>query len=468
MKKSTILIALFATSLGIMTGCNKTNDDKIELTIGFWPEETETRDVAMYNVWKEKFETDNPEYKIVPAQYTYDTNTILTKYTSKTLPVVFQTWFTEPNNLRSKKIIRSIDKQIKDLKWDTYMDEGMKESLVFDNEIYGIPRDGYGLGLLINMKTLYDNGLINKDENGKYLLYNEDNTPAYPTTFEEIYELGVKLSEYDETKTILICSDNQNGGWQFSNFAWNYGASLQHVDSDGKVISTLDCNEAVNALSWIQKMKNEGLLLDSTTVLYNDWYDSIDSKVAMAVVGSDVLHLASTVGKVNMDDLAFVPMPTGDGIHKYSLYGGTPYVFSSRATDKQVEGVLKFFEYIGRSPIISDISKEAMEEGNKVAQNKNQPIIPKIKPWINSDYVKYATELENKYVSVNMDYYSEFFQNIENNKHSEVPYEAQQMYEYLDDAIQSVFANSETVNVKSLLTTANSKMQDYLNKKVNK
>ena len=152
-------------------------------------------------------------------------------------------------------------------------------------------------------------------------------------------------------------------------------------------------------------MKQDELLINSVSVVYNSWYDSIEDKVAMAVVGSDVLQLAQTNGQVDMDDLAFVPMPTGNGKDHYSLYGGTPYVFSSSATDEQVEGILKFFDYIGRSPNINEHSKSAMEKGNEVSKLKNQPILPTIKPWTNKEYVDYSKELEDKYVTVNMDNY---------------------------------------------------------------
>ena len=226
--------------------------------------------------------------------------------------------------------------------------------------------------------------------------------------------------------------------------------------------------KAVSALSWIQKMKQEDLLLNTLSVVYDDWYNAIKSKVAMAIVGSDVLHLADINGEMKgMKDLAFVPMPTGDGEHHYSLFGGTPYVFAKNATDEQVKGTLKFFEYIGRSPIISDISKDAMEMGNKTAKDKNQPILPKIKPWINQEYVDYATALEKRDVTVDMTYYQEFFDNIQKNKHGEVAFGAQEMYAYLDTAIQTVLKQPDTANALSALTTANSNMQRYLDTNVN-
>ena len=461
------LVFVVLLLVGIMlVGCKKSSG-KIELRIGFWPENTETKDIAMYQAWKEAFEADYPEYEIIPDHYTYDTSTVGSKYLTGTLPTVFETWFTEPIKLVKNKYIRSIDSQLKELGWDTIIDPDMKETLTFDGKIYGIPRDGYGLGLVINLKTFVENGLLEEDSEGNAILYDATGKPLYPTTFEQIYEASLVIAENTETKGILICSANKNGGWQFSNIAWNYGAELEIIESNGHIKANLDCNEAVNALRWIQKMKQEELLLNSPSVTYDQWYNAIGEKVAMAIVGSDVLQLAQTQGGIDMKDLAFVPMPTGDGTHYYSLYGGTPFVFSSEATDEQVMGVLKFFEYIGRSPNITDISKAALVSGNETARLKNQPIMPKIKPWINEEFVAYANQMEAEYVTVNMYYYQEFFDKIKTNKHAEVPYAAQEMYEYIDTAIQSVFTNPDTANPQTLLQTANSKLQSYLDKNFN-
>lgn len=464
-KKIPILILTVLLSITLIS-C-KTSGDKIVLKIGFWPESQQIRDVEMYNEWKEAFENDYPQYEIVPDPYTYDTTTVGSKYITGTLPTVFQAWFTEPQKLKDKHYIRPITALLEENGWLSDMDPEMRSALTFDGELYGIPRDGYGLGLLINIKTLGDNGLLPEDEDGNYLLYNEDGSPAYPTTFEEIYQDALTIQEYDETKGILILSANKNGGWQFSNFAWNYGATLEYQDNDGNWIANLDSEECINALDWIKKMKSDDLLLDKVSIYYDEWYNAIESKVAMAIVGSDVIKLATTSGGVNMDDLAFVPMPTGDGVHHYSLYGGTPYVFSADATDEQVEGVLKFFEYVGRTPMVSDISKAAMVRGYETSVLKGEPILPQIYPWVNDEYVSYANQLEAQYETVNMDYFSEFFNTIKDNKHSEVPYYAQDMYEFLDTAIQNVLSAPDTANTESLLRTANAKLQKLLDDNIN-
>ena len=90
------------------------------------------------------------------------------------------------------------------------MDSNMKEALTFDDKIYGIPRDGYGLGLLLNIKTLGENGLLEEDGKGSYKIYNDDGTPAYPTTFEEIYRIIDIDSDSNEIYSIEQKNDNNN------------------------------------------------------------------------------------------------------------------------------------------------------------------------------------------------------------------------------------------------------------------
>ena len=197
--------------------------DKITLKIGFWPEPSDTADVAMYQTWAKRFMEENPQYEIKGVPYTYSTETVGQKYATGMLPDVWQTWFTEPGKLMDKNIIRPITTQVKTTGWDAVMDEAMKEELTFNNELYGIPRDGYGLGLLLNKRILGDNGFL-PEINGKYSIFNEDGSPAYPTSFEEIMEISETLVDQDNVRGFLMYSANKNGGWVFSNMAWNFGA----------------------------------------------------------------------------------------------------------------------------------------------------------------------------------------------------------------------------------------------------
>ena len=462
MKK--LSLSLFASAFTLaLSACGGGSNGKIVLKIGFWPEPSDTADVAMYETWAKRFMEDYPQYQIKGMPYTYSTETVGQKYATGALPDVWQTWFTEPGKLKDKNIIRPITSQIADLGWDDAMDEAMKEELTFGGELYGVPRDGYGLGLLLNKRILGDNDLL-PEIDGEYSIFNEDGSPAYPTTFEKIMEISETLVDQDNVRGFMMYSANKNGGWVFSNMAWNYGAVLEKQEG-GRWLANLNDPASVQALEWIKEMRSNGLLQEAVSCVYNDWYSNIGERVAFAVVGSDVLQNAKLLGDVDMNDLAFVPMPSGDGTHHYSLYGGTPFVFTKGVSDAKVEGILKFFSYIGRSPEISEKNLLAKKEGYEVAKRKNQPILPTIMPWKDGEFLEKAKELENQYVNINLPDYAPFFDAIETNKHSEEPQMAQEMYAALDTAIQSVFTAPETANCQALLTTANTTLQKKLDNK---
>lgn len=458
-----ICIACLILSALVLPSCDGEKDDRIEIKIGFWPEKSQKSDVAMYEEWKANFERDYPQYKIVAEPYTYSPETVSAKGNQGQLPTIFQTYFTEPDMLIREGYIRPITEQITALGWIDKMDDSMRAALTRDGELYGVPRDGYGMGLYLNLAMMYDCGIIEKDADGKYIIYDEEGKPLYPTTFDEVTDVCRIVSDtYNGEKYgIIILSANKTGGWQLCNIAWNFGAgALQTQGADGKWTSNLMDEGMVKALTWIQSLANEGLLYPSASFNYNDWAPQIGTgNVCMAFVGNDALGQPITAYGFNKDDFALVPMPTGDGTSHAALFGGTPYVFAENATDEQVEGALLFLKYIGRSPEVDEISVSAMEKGHQVAQSKAMPILPTIKAWKNEDYLEIANALEEKYVNVNYEYMKDFFDTIYEYRHDEEPNYCQDMYGLLDLAIQNVITNPNA-DPRSLLTTANNNFMD--------
>lgn len=447
--------------------CGKGNG-KIRVSIGMWPDPTLTEDIKMYEKWEAAFEADYPEYDIVGDKYEYSAETITAKATSRQLPTVFQTYFTEPQKLIDNGWVADITDELTELGWLDKMDTNMRDAVSKDGRCYGVPRDGYGMGLFLNLEMLHDVGVIEKNADGTYKLHDDNGDPLYPTTFDEIREVSELVVDcYDNTYGLVVLSANNNGGWQFSNMAWNFGCEAMQVrGADGKYTANLNDAGAVKALEWIKDMANDGLLYPDASLTYADWYAKIGSKnVAMAFCGSDSIMLPVTTFGFEKDDIAFVPMPTGDGESRYSLYGGTPYVFASYASKEQIKGALLFLKYMGRSPETDEISLTAIEQGHLTARSKNMPIIPTIRPWTNADFLEAAEALDEQYLNVNLAYYSDFFDSLEQMKRAEEPYYCQDMYKLLDSAIQNVLSRPGTANCKALLDTANSQFQkDFLNK----
>ena len=471
MKKTISVIVTLVLCFTLLASCTDSDNGKVKVYVGFWPEASQTSDIAMYNEWKANFEADNPEFEIVAAPYTYDPETVAAKGSAVSLPTIFQTYFTEPETLIREEYIRPITAQLDALGWTDKMDDNMLAQLSKDGEVYGVPRDGYGMGLFINLALMYDMGEIQKNDDGTYKLYDKGGKPLYPTTLEQVKQLCYKVQEnYDDVYGLLVLSANKQGGWQLCNLAWNFGAGdLQKKGADGKWTSNLTDPGMVKALTWVQELSSEGLCFPGASLNYNDWPAKVGSgQVMMAFVGNDALSQPITSYSFNKDDFAFVPMPTGDGTSRYTLFGGTPYVFAENATDKQVEGALKFLHYIGRSPEVDDISVAAMEKGNKVAQAKGMPILPTIKAWKNADYIEVAERLEKQYINVNYEYMKDFFDTVYDMRRKEEPNYCQDMYGLLDNALQNVLKVNSTSDPSALLATANEQFQSRFLSKLNK
>ena len=468
LKKATLLAGA-AVALLSLNGCQK-EDGKIHVELGMWPAAQQTSDVAMFNIWKQRFEADHPEYVIEPANYEYAQDTVAVGAMSGTLPTVFQTWFTEPSMLIEQGYIRDVTDLVKEVGYYDDMDPFMRETLEDEEgNLYGIPRDGYGFGMLLNLRSLTYYGLIEGDiDEHEYVLYDESGDPLYPTTYAELADWAelITTNSGGDCRGTMFYSANRQGGWLFSNIAWNFGAELMTIDTGGAPHASLNEDAVVEALQYIAGLRSDGYLVEGTSFVYNDWYSSINERMAIAFCGSDVIQNAVTQGSMDRNDIAFVPMPAGPGGDRYSLYGGTPFVFAANATDEEVRGALLFLEYMGRSPVMSEAQKTAMVEGKQTSLAKNEPILPSIRPWTNEEYNSYADELDGQYVNVNQEYFDDFFDTIGSMRKEEVPYEAQKMYDYLDQAVSAVLTNPNMgrEEIKNQLTTLNQQFERDLAK----
>lgn len=463
MKKIIALFTFVLTGI-LLISCG---NSKIEVVIGMWPESANTDDVAMFNVWKERFMKDYPQYEIIGEPFTYTSEAFYARANSKTLPTVFQTWFTEPQMIVSGGHAKDITQMVTDLGWMDKMDPTLKNYLTFDDKLYGIPRDGYGLGIIVNLSVFEDAGLATDlDNDGIVDIVNPENIEEkfYPTTMEELLEYSITIKQNTLKDGIIILNTDKNGGWQYSNYAWAFGAELQTEGEDGKIHANLNSPEAIEAMKFLKSFYTayEG---DSVVPIgnmnYSEWATRLgNGQIAMAIAGNDVISSVITQGGLNRDDIAFIPMPEGPG-GRYSLFGGTPYMFSAYDSDEAVLGAIRFLEYIGRSPELSEVSKEAMREGMQTATRKNMLILPEIKPWINEDYVSYVEGLNEQYVNVSaMHNFNDFYTLLPSMRRQEEPYYTQYMYELLDQVVVNL--KNLSFDVASSLNARNQLFEDYL------
>ncbi|MCR3906978.1 MAG: extracellular solute-binding protein [Tenericutes bacterium] len=459
--KKIIVLMMITFIIFQLAACGRSG--KIEVVIGMWPESANTDDIAMFNTWKERFETDYPEYEIIGESFTYSVEAFYARANSQTLPTVFQTWFTEPQMIVSGGHAKDITDIVTELGWFDKMDPTLREYLTFDERLYGIPRDGYGLGIIVNLDVFYDAGLVSDlDGDGIYDIIDPNNPEIkyYPQTMQELYDYSETIKNTTGVDGLIILNVDKNGGWQYSNYAWAFGASLQVVDANNVVHANLNSDEAVEAMEFLKSFYDNDLV-PIGNMNYSEWATRLgNGQIAMAIAGNDVISNVITQGGMNRNSIAFIPIPSGPG-GQYTLFGGTPYMFSAYDTDEAVEGAIKFLEYMGRSPETSEVAQSAMREGLQTATRKNMLILPEVRPWVNEEYTTLIDSLNAQYVNVQAFHnFQDFYEMLPDTRRREEPYYTQYMYELLDQVVVNL--KNPGFDVRSSLNSKQQAFEAYL------
>ena len=123
------------------------------------------------------------------------------------------------------------------------------EMLADENgRIYGLSRDGYVLGMHINVTLFREAGLMT-----------EEGLPMYPTTLQELAEYGQIIREKTGKAGLVFPASETYGGWLFTNIAWNYGCvgenALEYQDENGRWVCNFTSSQAIAAMEYIRDLK---------------------------------------------------------------------------------------------------------------------------------------------------------------------------------------------------------------------
>lgn len=432
---------------------------QVTIKLGIWPEDTLKDDIAMHEKWVKEFNAKYPNVKVEPDYYKYAVDTFVSLAQAGNLPTIFETWYTEPQKLIDGGFVADITPELKALGWDSAMNPTIKDLLSKDGKIYGVPRDGYALGLMINVDLFKQAGLV--DANG---------VPKYPKTWDELAQTAKTIKDKTGAAGICILAKDAAGGWHYSNIAWAFGAKLE-AQKDGKWVAQLNSPENIAAMSYVKdlKWKYDVLTDDPTNEDWGTGFKELGTgAAAMYIAANDATNQPTQVNGLDVKSLALAPLPAGPG-GQYSLMGGTPYMFSAKATPDEITAALQYLEVMGKAPVATQESIAGMEAD---AQNKvkaGAPVIPDFPAWIAPDFLKAKSDVIAKNSNVNMALYNDYYDMIkkQGNLHLEEPKCTQEMYNELTKVLQAVITD-KNADVKALLDTANTNLQAILDEQVNK
>jgi ABC-type glycerol-3-phosphate transport system substrate-binding protein len=453
------LVALLLTLCLCLTAFSALGETVLKL--GIYPEDVDTAAIEAHDFFMAEFAKLLPDVTVEKAHYKYAVDTFVAMAEAGTVPTIFETWFTEPQKLIKGGFVADITPELTELGWADKMNPSILSLLTDENgHIYGVPRDGYALGLMINAEVFEDAVLVDAD-----------GLPLYPTTWEELAQTAVKIKEATGSAGLCLLAKDNAGGWHFSNIAWAFGAKLENQDADGNWHAALNTPEAVAAMQYVKdlKWKYDVLTADPTSEDWGTGFTQLGTgAAAMYIAANDAVSQPTTNNGLPVDKLMMVGMPAGPG-GQYSLFGGTPYMFASNASPEAIKAALTYLEVMGKAPVLTDAAKAGLVEDAKARQANGTPVINEFPSWIDADVVAARQAVVAEYSNVDARMFQNYFDTVakEGNLRMEEPVNAQDLYAELTKVLQAVVTD-QNADVQALLDTANTNLQQILDDTVNK
>lgn len=494
MKKCCRILALLLTLTMLFSGCsggaagttepeytsssevsnelNEISTDVIDpnltctITLGNWPSDTAAEsEIALFEGYKATMEKQYPNVTLVPDYYSYSLSNYVPMAKGGTAPSIFQPPFTDPQLLISQGLVGDVTDALNAIGVLDKFSPSYEEMLADENgRIYGLPRDGYVLGMHINVALFREAGLVD-----------EEGLPIYPKTLQELAEYGQIIHEKTGAAGLVFPASETYGGWLFTNIAWNFGCvgenALEYQDDTGRWVCNFTSDQCLAAMNYMHDLrwKYDILNADATTTDWAGAHSALGTgAAAMNFAADDCVDQPTANKGLPLEDFALIPFPAGDA-GRYALAGGTCYMFSPDITPDQATALMAYLKILGKLPFLDDDIVAGMRADYAAKKDRGAPVLPAISAWNDEEYNATKQAVIDEYCNVDMRLYNDFFDSISQGTISlkaEEPVFAQQLYRELTGVIQRVITK-EDADILKALQKAQDSFQEYLDDEIN-
>lgn len=459
-KKVISIAVAAAAAVSLLGGCgaegqnNKADDGKTKITIYGWPDKNVSpEEYESAEARRVRFMEINPDIDVQGDQYQFAIDSFAPKAEGGTLPTLYNTFLTEMKNIGKMGYAKPLTQMLKDNGYYDMYNDSLIDMVSYEGEMYGVLKNVYTMGLVVNLDLFEKAGLMN-----------EDGSPMVPETFDDVEKFAKIIKEKTGVAGYVQATTSNVGGWTFMPLAWSYGTEFMK-ENNGKWEATFNSPECRSALEYLKKLKWEDKVMPDETLLDSNGVLRLISngQAAMTILHPDSAIILRTNG-MDIDKIGMFKIPAGP-VRRVTLMGGGVEVIAANSDDAQANACLKWMAFNGYSPNLTDEQKANIEDSYKLKASKGELIgIKDLSIWNDkSDTEKYTNEMIDKYCNVDPSHIASYNDKSGVEYRAEEPKNAQELYAVLDRCIQEVLTN-ENADCGEVLEKAAADFQnDYLN-----
>jgi ABC-type glycerol-3-phosphate transport system substrate-binding protein len=436
------------------------------IELGNWPSDTALpAELAQHEGYRAIMKEQYPNVTIIPKYFFYTLSSYLPMARGGTAPTLFQPPFTDPQLLISQSLAADVTDALEQFGILNKLSPSYVAMLGDENgRIYGLPREGYVLGMHININLFEEAGLVT-----------DEGLPAIPRTLQELADYGQIIKEKTGKAGLVFPASETYGGWLYTNIAWNYGAvgenALEYQDDTGRWIANFTSEPAIAAMEYLRSLRWDYDILnaDATTTDWAGAHSALGAgEAAMNFAANDAVDQPTAGKGLAVDKFALIPFPAGP-VGAYALAGGTCYMFAPGTTTDQAVACLAYIKLMGFLPFVTEDAIAGMRADAVARRERGVPVLPRIPAWTDDAFIEAGRMITEEYSNIDMRLYHDYFDSLTNGTitlKGEEPVFAQQLYRELTSVIQRLITR-ENAEVLRALEQAQERFQEYLDDEIN-
>lgn len=334
----------------------------VTITVSNKPPADQAAELALFESQVAKFQEMYPNVTIEGIEIEYDPTAYLALVAGDQLPILFKTYFTEPEKFIAQEAVADLSVLYEASGASAVFNANVLDITSQDDAIYGIPLDAYSLGLAYNIPMLAEAGF-----------------DAPPATWEELAEMAVALTDKDNGVAgfAFINDGSAATGWHFTNIAYGFGATTDDIISvgdDGSYSAEFSEGATVDALQFVYDLRWEYDVLPGATLDWGTITEALATdRVAMAIYAGDQFgFLNNQFPDADLSKYGYAAIPAGPN-GRNALTGGNVWMISSDASADQQEAAFYFQLWRQLDPVEYESMVVTLSEQGRAI---GQPVLP--------------------------------------------------------------------------------------------